>query len=152
MRSYTHAELCEVLINPVTDQPISLQTFARVFAREIRTAKIELDGIAMAGFVKQLRRGNMTAFIWHSKTQWGWSERKGRQVQFALPALKTAADVVGAQSAITAAMAAGQLTPTEAAEVAAIVELSRRAIETVEIETQLVKIKQRIGIDDDGTD
>src|SRR6185312_2787203 len=74
MARYTHANLCETLIHPATSSPISTDTFARVFAREIKTAKIEIDGIALAGFVRQLRRGNMTAFIWHSKTQWGWSE------------------------------------------------------------------------------
>lgn len=75
LRGYTHAELCETLINPATGLPISTDTFARVFAREIKTAKIEIDGIAGTGFVRQLRRGNMTAFIWHSKTQWGWSDK-----------------------------------------------------------------------------
>lgn len=75
LRGYTHAELCETLINPATGAPISTDTFARVFDREIKTAKIEIDGIAMSGFVRQLRRGNMTAFIWHSKTQWGWSDK-----------------------------------------------------------------------------
>lgn len=76
LRSYSYAELCEVLINRATGEPISVDTFARCFSREIKTAKMEIDGIAMGGFVKQLRRGNVTAFIWHSKTQWGWSERE----------------------------------------------------------------------------
>ena len=47
MREYTYAELCEVLINPVTGAPISVDTFARVFSKEIKIAKIEIDTIAM---------------------------------------------------------------------------------------------------------
>ena len=63
--------------------------------------------------------------------------RKGAPVRFALPPLVTVADVVAAQNAITAAMSAGTLTPSEALEVAGVVELQRRAIETQEIETRL---------------
>ncbi|NEU95666.1 hypothetical protein [Bradyrhizobium uaiense] len=147
LRAYTHSDLCAVLINPATGDPISLQTFARCFAREIKTAKIELDNIASGGFVKQLRRGNMTAFIWYSKTQWGWSERKGRPVQFELPALNTAADIVSAQAAISAAMSAGTLTPTEATEVSAVVELHRKAIETAEHEAFIEKIEEGMALD-----
>jgi hypothetical protein len=63
--------------------------------------------------------------------------RKGAPVKFPPPVIKTTADVVAALAAITAAMAAGLLSPAEALEVAGVVELSRRAIETQEIETRL---------------
>jgi hypothetical protein len=63
--------------------------------------------------------------------------RRGSPVKFPLPPIVTVADVVAAQAAITAAMAAGQLTPSEAQEVSGVVELSRRALETQEIEARL---------------
>lgn len=70
--------------------------------------------------------------------------RKGRAAPFALPAIKTTGDVVTALEAVTAAMAAGLLSPAEAVEISAVVELQRRAIETAEIETRLKAIEQRM--------
>ena len=69
--------------------------------------------------------------------------RKGRVVRFALPAIVTVADVATAMGSITAAMAAGQLSPAEAVEVAGVVELQRRAIETQEIEARLRSMEER---------
>jgi hypothetical protein len=63
--------------------------------------------------------------------------RKGRAAPFPLPEIKTTGDVVNALAAIAAAMAAGLLSPAEAQEVASVVELSRRALETQEIEARL---------------
>jgi hypothetical protein len=71
--------------------------------------------------------------------------RKGRAAPFALPTIRTTGDVVAAQAAITAAMAAGELSPTEAVEVASVVELQRRSIETAEIEGRLAALETRMG-------
>ncbi len=75
--------------------------------------------------------------------------RRGSPVKFSLPDIKTVADVVAAQAAITVAMSKGRLTPSEAMEVSAVVELARRAIETNEIETRIAQLERRIGSDDD---
>jgi hypothetical protein len=40
-------------------------------------------------------------------------------------------------------MAAGQLSPTEACEVAAVIELQRRAVETQELEARLHALEDR---------
>jgi hypothetical protein len=69
--------------------------------------------------------------------------RKGRPVVFDLPAIETPADVVSALGTIAAAMAAGELTPDEANAVAGVIELRRRAIETVEHEDRLRKLEER---------
>jgi hypothetical protein len=74
--------------------------------------------------------------------------RKGRPVQFPLPPMKTTGDVVAALEAVTAAMASGELSPAEAVEVSAVIELQRRAIETAGIEARLAQLEQRIGDDD----
>jgi hypothetical protein len=71
------------------------------------------------------------------------------RVKFPLPPIVTVADVVAAQTAITVAMAAGRLTPAEAMEVSAVVELARRAIETKQLEARLAAIETRMGANDD---
>ena len=58
--------------------------------------------------------------------------RRGRRVVFPLPTIETTADVTKALSAIVASMASGALTPDEAATVASVIEVKRKAIETQE--------------------
>lgn len=70
--------------------------------------------------------------------------RKGRAAPFTLPAIVTAADVVAALAAVTAAMSAGKISPAEAVEIAGVVELARRAIETAEIEKRIAALEERM--------
>lgn len=56
--------------------------------------------------------------------------RKGAPVPFGLPPIATAEDVDHALSAVTVAMAAGDISPDEASTVAGVIELRRRSIET----------------------
>jgi hypothetical protein len=69
--------------------------------------------------------------------------RRGSPVKFALPAIVTVADVVAAQAAIAAGMSSGHLTPSEAVEVSAVIELQRRATETQEVEIRLAALERR---------
>jgi hypothetical protein len=69
--------------------------------------------------------------------------RKGRAAPFPLPAIKTAAGVVDALASVTAAMAAGQLSPAEAVEISAVIELQRRAIEMQDVEARLHSLEAR---------
>jgi DNA-binding GntR family transcriptional regulator len=69
--------------------------------------------------------------------------RKGRAAPFPLPPIKTAADVVNALAAVTAALAAGTISPDEALQLANVVELMRRAIETEEHEIRLRELEKR---------
>jgi hypothetical protein len=68
--------------------------------------------------------------------------RKGSPVSFKLPAIKTAADVTKALSAVAASMASGDLTPEEANAVASVIETKRKAIETQELESRIVALEQ----------
>jgi hypothetical protein len=104
---------------------------------------MDIDGIAMGGFVRQLRKGNMTAFTLHAKTQWGWSERKGRPVPFALPDVTDAKGVITAMAAVVAAVAGGILSSEEAQLLAGVLEIQRRAIETVENEARIAALEQK---------
>jgi hypothetical protein len=69
--------------------------------------------------------------------------RKGRPVAITLPDVKTPSDVVSALAVVTAAMAGGQLSAAEACEVASVVELQRRAVETQELEARLHALEER---------
>jgi hypothetical protein len=74
--------------------------------------------------------------------------RRGRPVVFELPSGNTAADVVTTLGAVVTLLAAGHLTPDEAAAVSAVIEGQRRAIETAELETRLRAVEERIGTDE----
>lgn len=76
--------------------------------------------------------------------------RTDRPVPFDLPPIETAADVTKATSAIVKAAASGEITPVEASEVAGILELHRRAIETHDASRRLGKIEARLGTDRQG--
>ena len=67
--------------------------------------------------------------------------RKSRMVAFDLPAVKSAADLVPAFSAVVGAMAAGGLAPDEAMTIAGLLDMKRKAIETVDIERRLTAIE-----------
>lgn len=67
--------------------------------------------------------------------------RKGRPVVFNLPEVRTPADIVAALGAVVSAAADGTLTPDEAASLAGLIEIKRRAIETVEIEARLAALE-----------
>lgn len=67
--------------------------------------------------------------------------RKDRHVTFELPPLETAADAVKASAALVAAVAAGELTPSEAAELAKLVDTVIHSIEATDIQQRLAKIE-----------
>ncbi len=69
--------------------------------------------------------------------------RRGRPVAFDLPEVEGAAVIVEAFAAITKAVAAGELTPEEAATVSAVLEAQRKAIEMVDFEARLTALEQR---------
>jgi hypothetical protein len=68
--------------------------------------------------------------------------RKDRPVAFALPALHTAADAAQAMAALTAAVASGALTPSEAT---GMVEAFTKALEAADFETRLAALEQHMG-------
>jgi hypothetical protein len=74
-----------------------------------------------------------------------WPTKKGRPVRLDLPAIKTAPDVLAALSAVVEATGKGDITTDEAAAVAGVLELKRRAIEIVEIEARLARLESTKG-------
>lgn len=67
--------------------------------------------------------------------------RRDRPVYFAIPALNSADDASRAMAAITAAVACGELTPTEAAELSDVIANYVRAVEVAEIERRLLALE-----------
>ena len=68
--------------------------------------------------------------------------RKGRPLQMQLPEIATAGDVVTALGAVIKDMAAGAITPDEAATIAGVLEAKRAAIETGELEARIARLEQ----------
>jgi hypothetical protein len=69
--------------------------------------------------------------------------RRDRPVRFELPQIRTAADAVIASAALVQAVAAGQLTPSDAAELGRLLESYLRSIEATEFEQRLARIERR---------
>jgi hypothetical protein len=67
--------------------------------------------------------------------------RKDAPVTFALPPMKTAADAAKGAAAVLAAVAIGDLTPTEGAHVMGLIETYRRTLETTELEARLAALE-----------
>jgi hypothetical protein len=74
-----------------------------------------------------------------------WPERKGRPLQFKLPAMETASDLVKAAAAISNAMSFGIITPDEAAIASTVVEIHRKTLETHEFAARLAAVEARGG-------
>ena len=67
--------------------------------------------------------------------------RKTEPVVLDLPPLGTAADTVDAAATIVAAAAAGELTPSEAADLANVIDIYVRALATRGFEERLAKLE-----------
>jgi hypothetical protein len=69
--------------------------------------------------------------------------RRDRPVQFAIPELNSADDASKTMAAITTAVASGELTPTEAAELSRVIDSYLKAIELTDIERRLHTLEQQ---------
>jgi hypothetical protein len=69
--------------------------------------------------------------------------RRGRPVQLQVPPVQGAADLGSTMAAITTAAIEGSITPGEAAELARVVEIFVRAVETSDFEIRLQQLEER---------
>ena len=69
--------------------------------------------------------------------------RRDRPVSLALPPLETAADAPKVMAAIVQAVAVGDLTASEAADLAGLVERFTKIIETAELEARIAALEER---------
>ena len=70
--------------------------------------------------------------------------RKGRAVPLPLPEVTTADGVLRALGEVVARMAAGELTPEEAATIAGVVAAPKAILEAQEVERRLAALEQRL--------
>ncbi len=68
--------------------------------------------------------------------------RKDAPVTFTLPKVETAADAAKALAAILDAVAAGEVTPSEASGIAALIEGYRRTLESEELERRIEALEK----------
>jgi hypothetical protein len=66
---------------------------------------------------------------------------RSRPVRLDLPAQATAEDVAAAMTAILRAMAAGEVSPSEAATMVSVVEAQRRTVETIDLERRIGRLE-----------
>jgi hypothetical protein len=71
--------------------------------------------------------------------------RRGRAVQLDVPPVRGAADLGKTMAAITSAATGGAITPSEAAELARVVEIFVRAVEASDFERRLQHLEERDG-------
>jgi hypothetical protein len=69
--------------------------------------------------------------------------RREKPVRFQLPVLQSAADAAGAMAAITAGVAAGEVTTGEAAELSRLIEAYVKALEASEFDLRLRAIETK---------
>ncbi len=67
--------------------------------------------------------------------------RKDAPVAFRLPSMQSAADAAKAAGAVLGAVAVGDLTPTEGAQIMGLVETYRRTLETSELEARVAALE-----------
>jgi hypothetical protein len=68
--------------------------------------------------------------------------RRDRPVSFSLPPIATAGDAVKASAALLKAVAAGDVTPAEAADVVKLIESHARVIEVTEFADRLERLER----------
>jgi hypothetical protein len=101
---------------------------------------LEDDGEALARKAIDLAKGGDLAALRMCMDRL-MPARKHEPVAFELPQLDTAADTVTAAATIVAAVAAGELTPSEAADIAKVVDIYVRALATQGFEERLAKLE-----------
>jgi hypothetical protein len=70
--------------------------------------------------------------------------RRDRPITFELPPVETAADAAKAIGSVLTAVAAGEVTPQEAAEVASLIETYAKALEIRDLESRIATLEQKV--------
>jgi hypothetical protein len=70
-----------------------------------------------------------------------WADE--RRLNLALPAVTTAADITKALASVLAAVATGQVTPSEGQAVSALLDAARRGFETADLEARVCGLEMR---------
>jgi hypothetical protein len=104
-------------------------------------ASSDLDAVVKA-VLKKAKEGDTTAA--RLLLDRVWPAPKSRKVTIDVPAITNSGDLVKAMSAITAAMAGGEIDPSEAQQIAAVLEGHRKIIDTVELAERIAALETKI--------
>ena len=113
--------------------------------RATRAAEALLDGEAeelTRLCIDKARGGDMTAL--RLVMERILPPRKDRPVEVDMPRITAASDLIAAAAALTQAVASGDITPGEAADLSRLVESTAKAIEVNELAERLAKLEQAI--------
>lgn len=103
-------------------------------------ALLEADANAIAEkCIEKAKEGDMAAIRLCMDRL--YPPRKDSPIFFEIPQMETAADAVRVMASVMAALASGDITPSEAQAVAGIVETFRRTIETSELEARISELE-----------
>lgn len=132
----------------VSGNPSGRPTGSRNRATLMAAAVSDNDAVAIARtVVAKAKRGDLVAA--RLVLDRLWPAPKGRATAIKnLPAVTNAQGVTDAIAAVVSATARGEMAPEEGAAFVSLIEAQRRAIETVEHETRLRAIEERIGTDE----
>ena len=108
--------------------------------RQLREPHAKLGEALLKQVMEAAKGGDMRAA--EIVLQRIWPVRKGRPISMELPVITTAADVVTALGAVADAVTSGSITTEEGAAVAAILEVKRKAIDTVQLEARVKALEQ----------
>jgi hypothetical protein len=118
-------------------RPVGARNAATVLAEQL------LDGEAeeiIRNVIKKAKQGDVTCLrLCLDRLV---PPRRDRPVHFTIPAMNSADDASKAMAAITIAVAGGELTPIEAAELSNVIATFVKAIEATEIERRLRLLEQ----------
>jgi Family of unknown function (DUF5681) len=70
--------------------------------------------------------------------------RKDRPVSFSLPSIKTVADAIAATGALVAAVAVGDITPSEAAELSKLIDACVKTLEVGDLAERITKLERTL--------
>lgn len=73
-----------------------------------------------------------------------WPARKGRGIQFDLPAVTKAGELPDAIATVTRQVAEGEISPDEGAAIVGLLEAQRKAIETSELADRVAALEERM--------
>jgi hypothetical protein len=112
--------------------------------RATRAAELLLDGEARAltrKCIELAKEGDTTAL--RLCLERIVPPRKDRPVSFAMPEIASADDAAKLMASILAAVAAGDVTPSEASDIARLVETFTKVLETAEFERRLKVLEDK---------
>jgi hypothetical protein len=120
---YTQEQIALFILNPEDDEPISVDTLAKHFRRELDIAALHANAIIGGKLFEKAKSGDMAAIAFWMKTRAGWSEKGPASKEIAPSDSPFETHVIeGARAKLAKVMARARATEAAATAAAAAVE------------------------------